>query len=548
MLFLALLASPPAPMSVETRKGAVVCDEPLAAQAGAEVLREGGNAVDAAAAVAFTLAVVEPTAGNIGGGGFMLVRMADGRASFLDYRERAPRRASRDMYLDKSGNLIKDASTLGAKAAGVPGTVAGMELAVRRYGRLPWRRVVEPALRLAERGFPLSASQAGALKGDAKRLGRFETTLHTYLRDGRLYAAGETVRLPELAATLRRIRDLGAKDFYRGETARMIAEHMRKHGGLVDEKDLADYRVAARKPLLGTYRGHTLLTAPPPSSGGTALIEMLNVLEGYPMTNDRPQRVHLIVEAMKRAFADRAELMGDPDFARVPVDRLTSKGYADVLRWRIRKDRTTPSGEIRAGEWNDAEHRQTTHFSVVDAAGNAVSNTYTLNGSFGAADTVEGAGFLLNNEMDDFAAKPGSPNMFGLIQGERNAIAPGKRPLSSMTPTIVLKDGKLEMVLGSPGGPTIINTVLEAFLYRVDFGLSPTDAIAAPRFHHQWMPDELVAEGLPSDVVNGLQDRGHLVRLRGRQGIANCIFVDPLTGLRTGVADRRYGDASAVGQ
>jgi len=347
---------------------------------------------------------------------------------------------------------------------------------------------------------------------------------------------------------LARIRDRGWREFYTGKTAQLIASHMRNHGGLIDEKDLANYKVKVRKPLVGSYRGRRIITSPPPSSGGACLLEMLNILEKYPAQMEPGLHAHLVVEAMKRAFADRSDLQGDPDFVKVPIEHLTSKSYADMLRKGISNEVATPSGEIKPGEWLDREKNQTTHFSVVDAEGNAVSNTYTLNGSFGCADTVDGAGILLNNEMDDFAAKPGTANMFGLIQGERNAIAPGKRPLSSMTPTIVLKDGKLEMVLGSPGGPTIINTVLEVFLYKADFGLSPQMAVQLKRFHHQWMPDNVAAESFPPDVVDALRKRGQKVSVGGRQGIANCIFIDPKTGARTGVADRRYGDATAAAE
>jgi gamma-glutamyltranspeptidase/glutathione hydrolase len=533
---------------VTSQKGVVVCDEPLAAGAGVKVLEQGGNAVDAAVAVALALAVVEPTAGNIGGGGFMLVRMADGRQTFLDYRERAPRRASRDMYLGPDGKLRPGASTLGALAAGVPGTVAGMGEASKRYGRLPWRSLVQPAYELASNGFALSNSQAHALRSDRKRLEQFAATRRSYLHHGAPYEAGDLVRLPELAETLRRIRDGGATEFYTGKTADLVAEHMRLHGGLIDRRDLAEYRVRFRQPLVGTFRGRQIITAPPPSSGGTALIEMLNILEGFPRPTTEVQRDHLIVEAMRLAFADRSELMGDPDFVRMPVITLISKPYARRLRATLDPTKARVSTDVKPGKWLPGEHMETTHFSVVDAAGNAVSNTYTLNGSFGAADTVEGAGFLLNNEMDDFAAKPGSPNMFGLIQGERNAIVPGKRPLSSMTPTIVLKGGKLEMVLGSPGGPTIINTVLHVFLNRAERGMSPEEAVRAARFHHQWLPDRVMAERMDSSVAEALRGMGHTVEATRSQGIANCIFVDPKTGVRTGVADRRYPDASAAGQ
>jgi gamma-glutamyltranspeptidase / glutathione hydrolase len=532
--------------SATTNRGVVVCDEPLAAEVGARILKQGGNAVDAAVAVAFALAVVEPTAGNIGGGGFMLVRMANGRSEFLDYREQASRHATRDMYLGPDGNVRPDASTLGPLASGVPGTVAGMGEASRRFGRLPWKDLLEPAYNLAHAGFPISRSQVNAIRSSRSRLSKFGETAHQYVRDNNPYAFGETVQLPDLAETLRRIRDAGASEFYHGKTASLIDEHMRRHGGIIDMQDLAEYRVRIRRPLLGSYRGRQLVTAPPPSSGGIALVEMLNILENG-STTDEVSRVHLQTEAMKWAFADRSEFLGDPDFVKIPGSKLVAKTYAKRI-WQTIGERDVPSAEIKPGAWLDPETRQTTHFSVIDADGNAVANTYTLNGSFGAADSVDGAGFLLNNEMDDFAAKPGTANMFGLIQGERNAIGPRKRPLSSMTPTIVLKDGKVEMILGSPGGPTIINTVLDVFLYKSDLAMSPIDAVRAPRMHHQWMPDVLEAESLTPNVVDALKALGHRVTVGGRQGIANCIFVDPATGLRTGVADRRYPGASAVAE
>jgi gamma-glutamyltranspeptidase/glutathione hydrolase len=414
----------------------------------------------------------------------------------------------------------------------------------RRYGRLGWKELLQPACRLAREGFPISAVQADGLRRDGRRLSQFASTRREYLRDGSPYAAGETVKLPELAETLARIRDEGAREFYRGKTARLIADHMRRHGGIIDERDLLNYRVRVRKALVGSFRGYELLTAPPPSSGGIALIEMLNILEGDE-TMGAADRVHREVEAMKFAFADRSEFLGDPEFVSIPVEKLTSKAYAARLRARIVAS-DIPSAQIRPGAILDTEPRQTTHFSVIDADGNAVANTYTLNGSFGAGDVVDGAGFLLNNEMDDFAAKPGTANMFGLIQGERNAVGPHRRPLSSMTPTIVVRKGKVEMILGSPGGPTIINTVLEVFLNRATLGMTPSEAVQAPRMHHQWLPDVLEAESLPADVERDLRARGHHIRIGNRQGTANCIFVDPATGVRTGVADPRYRGSAAV--
>jgi len=535
--------------TARSARGMVVCDEPVAAEVGAAILRNGGNAIDAAVAVGLTLAVVEPTAGNIGGGGFMLIRMADGRQTFLDYREQAPRKASRNMYLGPDGKLLPDSSTLGPKAAGVPGTIAGFGVASKKFGKLPWKDLVEPAYQLAHQGFSISTVQAGALRGNRRTLEQFAETKSQYLRNGNPYEAGDLVQLPNLATTLRRIRDRGPDEFYRGETAKLIAKHMRTHGGLIDEQDLKEYKVKLRKPLTGTYRGRDeLITAPPPSSGGIALLEMLHILEGLVGPMSTPEaRTHGMVEAMKYAFADRSEFLGDPDFVKVPQERLLSAEHAREIRKEI-GEMDRPSTDIRPDGARNNERKETTHFSVIDAAGDAVSNTYTLNGSFGSADSVDGAGFLLNNEMDDFAAKPGSANMFGLIQGEFNAIAPRKRPLSSMTPTIVVRDGKVSMILGSPGGPTIINTVLDVFLNRADLKMSPLEAVKAPRLHHQWMPDQLSAESLTPEVLADLRRRGHNVRTGGRQGIANCIFIDPVTGARIGVADRRYPVAAADGE
>jgi gamma-glutamyltranspeptidase/glutathione hydrolase len=525
----------------------VTSDEPLASRVGAQILRKGGNAVDAAVATAFALAVVQPTAGNIGGGGFMLVRMADGRSVFLDYRERAPRRASRDMYLGPDGEPVSDRSLNGLLAGGVPGTVLGMQEAMQRFGKLKWRDVVQPALDLAEKGFPLSGTQARALRGDQTRLSRFPETRRIYLRDGRPYEAGETVRLPDLAATLRRVRDDGAKEFYTGETARRIDADMRARGGLVTFDDLKDYRVRVRQPLRGVYRGHTVLTAPPPSSGGIVLLQVLGLMEGRPSEADR---LHYLTEAMRRAYADRSEFLGDPDYVRVPVRELTHRAYLERLRRTIDLNRATPSAQVKPGVELPKESEQTTHFSVVDAAGNCVANTYTLNGSFGSGDTIAGTGILLNNEMDDFAAKPGRPNLYGLIQGERNAIQPGKRPLSSMAPTIVLRDGKPILVLGSPGGSTIPNTTLNVLLNFVDGPGDIAAAVGAPRTHHQWLPDALVHEdGFPAGTLSGLEAKGHILQpRRGFIGICNAIAIDPRTKRRTGAADRRYPDATAEGE
>src|SRR5579871_2359349 len=449
---------------VRAKQELVISDSAIASRVGAEILRQGGNAVDAAVATGFALAVTHPAAGNIGGGGFMLVRMADGKAVALDFRETAPKAASRDMYLDGAGKVVPSSSLIGYKASGVPGTVAGLFEAHRRFGKLSWKALVEPAQQLAAKGFEVSFGLAGELQSASPLLSLFPESKRVFRGDGRGLEWGDRLIQTDLAGTLARIRDRGPDGFYKGETADLIAKDMAAHGGLITKEDLAAYKVVVREPLAGSYRGYELLTMPPPSSGGVAILEMLNVLEGYDFAAlpfGSSARNHLLVETMKRAFADRAEYMGDPDFVKVPVAALIDQWYAKSLRASIRLDRATPASEIKPGLAQAPDGNHTTHYTVVDKDGNAVATTYTLNTGFGCGEAVEGAGFLMNNEMDDFASKVGVPNGFGLIQGEANTIAPGKRPLSSMVPTIVLKDGKLFMALGSPGGPTIINTVLQ---------------------------------------------------------------------------------------
>jgi gamma-glutamyltranspeptidase / glutathione hydrolase len=525
----------------------VVASEPLAAQAGLEILHAGGNAVDAAVAVGFALAATHPAAGNIGGGGFMLIRRADGETVVVDYREQAPAAASRNMYLDAAGQLIPDASTVGPLAAGVPGTVAGLALAHQKYGKLKWSTVLRPAIRLAKRGFPVSYALSESLREDEEHLSKFAETRRIFLRDGRRYEPGEIFRQPELGQTLQRIVQRGPQDFYRGRIAKAIAATMEKYHGLIGLEDLEKYEAKIRQPLRGRFRGCEILTVPPPSSGGVGLLEMLNVLE--PMDLQSPDSFHdvrLIAETMRRAYADRAAYLGDADQVPVPVAGLTSREYAARLREEILQART--EAPVRAGNPAAFEASQTTHFSVIDAQGNAVANTYTLNGGYGCGVTVEGAGFLLNNEMDDFASKPGAPNMFGLVQGEANAIAPRKRPLSSMTPAIVVKDGKVKLILGSPGGGTIINTVLQVVLNVLVYGMDVRRAVAAPRFHHQWMPDRLVLErwGFSEDTIEKLRQAGFQVEFRNSMGVCEAIEVDPEIGWRFGAADPR-GDGKAVG-
>lgn len=498
---------------VRERKTMVVAQEPHAADVGVEVLRKGGNAVDAAVAVAFALAVTHPTAGNLGGGGFLLLRKASGETTFLDFRERAPAKAARDMYLDAEGKLTRD-SLVGWRAPGVPGTVHGLATAHRKYGSRPWAELVAPAIRLA-RGFQVSYALSESLKSSSKLLSRFPESNRIFLRDGRNFEAGDTLAQPELTRTLLRIAKAGAKDFYEGETARRFVAAMAANGGLITAQDLKDYRTAERKPLEGAYRGYQIITAPPPSSGGVGILQMMGMLEGSGY--EKPGQgaaatVHYLAEVMRRYYADRSEHLADPDFYKVPVSGLLSKAYIDRLKASIDPARASTSEQIRPGKPAAAESTETTHFSIVDAQGNAVALTYTLNGGYGCGVTVPGLGFLLNNEMDDFSAKPGHPNLFGLVQGEANAIQPGKRPLSSMTPTIVLKDGKVFMVVGAPGGSRIINGVLQVILNVIDFGMNAQEAIDAPRIHHQWQPDKLMLErGFSPDTIALLEQKGHTI-------------------------------------
>jgi gamma-glutamyltranspeptidase / glutathione hydrolase len=553
--------------AVRGAHGMVATDEELASRAGLEILQKGGNAVDAAVATAFALAVVEPAAGNIGGGGFMLVRMADGRTSFLDYREVAPAKATRDMYIKPDGKLDDEASVIGYRSVAVPGTVAGLELALKRYGTLKLTDAMAPAIRLAENGYRVSAKLAKEFKDEKKDLQKFSDSTRIFLKNGEMYSSGETLRQPELAATLRRIAKSGAAEFYRGETARMIVRDMTSLGGLITMDDLAQYQPKVREVLRAKYGfdGHTweVLSSPPPSSGGVAMIEALNMLKNVALKGwDDIQSVHLVAETMRRVFADRAAYLADPDFAKVPVDGLVSACYAKEIAATIDPRRASSSSAVRAGEphvcgeeamnhapveitLNDGPH--TTHFSVVDAAGNAVASTTTLNNSYGSHVTSS-AGFLLNDEMDDFTTQPGVPNaLFGLIQSEANAIAPGHRPLSSMTPTILLRDGKLSFVTGSPGGPTIISVVLLTVINWMRLGMDAQSAINAPRFHHQWLPDRLLMERqFPASLEQGLNAMGHATRRRGHIGLVNAIGIDSQTGERLGAADPR-DEGSAVG-
>ncbi|MEJ7710240.1 MAG: gamma-glutamyltransferase [Pyrinomonadaceae bacterium] len=520
-------------------------------------LRRGGNAVDSAVAVALALAVVYPAAGNLGGGGFMMIRLRDGKTTAIDYREMAPKAASRDIYLDSRGQIIKGegSSTLGYRASGVPGTVAGIDLALKNYGsgKFTWSQLVEPARRLAALGFPVSYSLSRSLRANADTFGIYEDSRKIFLNNNRFYSEGSLLKQPELAATLTRLQRRGPREFYEGTTARLIVADMKRHQGLITTEDMQGYEAKERQPLRGTYRGHEIISMPPPSSGGVVLLQMLNILEAYDLRSmgwSSSARYHLMTEAMRRAFADRAAYMGDADFVKVPTSGLIDKEYATRQRRSIKLDRASKSAEIGAGQPVGYESTETTHFTVVDAQGNAVSNTYTLNESYGSKVVAKGTGVLLNNEMDDFASKPGVPNAYGLIQSERNAIAPRKRPLSAMTPTFVLRrDGSLWFTVGSPGGPTIINTVLQVITNVVDFDMNIQQAIDSPRIHHQWLPDEIVYEpyGLSADTQTSLEQRGHQLTKRPRYiGDAHGIMIEEKTGVRLGASDSR-NDGAPVG-
>ncbi len=545
---------------VRARRAMVASTSDIASQVGVDVMKKGGNAVDAAVAVGLALAVTWPYAGNLGGGGFMLVRTADGKAEAVDYRERAPLAATRDMYLDAKGSVVKGLSTDGYLASGVPGTVAGFVLAHQRHGKLKWAELVEPARKLAADGIPVSFHLARNLAdaSTVEKMKPFSESRRIYQRDGRFYEMGDTFVQPELAATLARIRD-NPRDFYEGETAKRIVADMKANGGIITLEDLKTYQATVRTPLRTTYRGHEILTMPPPSSGGIALIEMLNMLEPYDLASmgwHSAQYTHTVVEVMRRAFADRAKFLGDTDFVKVPVSALTSRAYADERRRTIDPNRASSSREAGAGNPAPYESPETTHYTIIDPDGNIISNTYTLNDGYGSGVTIRGTGVLMNDEMDDFTSKVGVPNDYGLIQGDANAIAPKKRPLSSMTPTIVLKDGKPLFAIGSPGGPTIINTVLHVILNVVDFDQSIQRAIDAPRFHHQWLPDHISWEkfGFSPDTREKLELMGHTFRnlpgmnrnTPGEIGDAQGVMIDPVNGMRMGASDPRRG-GEAVG-
>ncbi len=541
---------------VRAKHGIVASTSEVASQVGVDVMKRGGNAVDAAVAVALALAVTYPAAGNLGGGGFMMIRLRDGKTTAIDYREMAPAAAHRNVYLDKDGNLLKGegSSTIGYRASGVPGTVAGLELALKQYGsgKLTWAQLLEPARRLATEGFAMGYGLSRSLSNN-EYLQKYPETRRIFLRNGNYYKEGEIFRQPELAATLARLQKSGPSEFYQGRTAQLIAADMKRNNGLITMADMRAYVAKERQPLRGSYRGYPVISMPPPSSGGAVLLEMLNILEGFELKKydwASSERQHLTVEAMRRAFADRAEYMGDTDFVKVPIAGLLDKSYAEKLRRSINPERASSSTDVRAGQPTGHESEETTHFTVVDAQGNAVANTYTLNDSFGSGVVAKGTGVVMNNEMDDFAAKPGTANLYGLIQGERNAVAPGKRPLSAMTPTFVLhKDGTLWFTTGTPGGPTIINTVLQVITNVIDYEMNIQQAIDAPRIHHQWLPDELVFEpyGLSGDTQKALLARGHKFAKQRYLGDAQGIMIEEKTGVRLGATDPRRSDGLAVG-
>ncbi len=549
-LFLAifLAATLMAREPVRGRRAMVTAQEPIATDVGLDILKQGGNAVDAAIAVGFALAVTHPYAGNLGGGGFMLVRQSDGRSTFIDFREKAPAAATRDMYLDELGKVTRD-SLVGWRAAGVPGTVRGLELAHRKYGKLPWAKLLAPAVRLASAGFPVSYALSQSLKGEGstKLLGQFAESKRIFLKGGAYYEPDDKLMQPELGKTLARISALGSKDFYEGVTAKILAAEMAKNGGHITAADLKGYQAVERKPLEGKYKGYGVITAPPPSSGGIGILQMLGMLEGSDYEKTGPESaasIHYVAETMRRYYADRSEYLGDPDFVKIPVFGLLQPSYVKRLRETIDRDKATPSERVRPGRPILGESTETTHFNVVDTAGNAVALTYTLNGGYGNGVTVAGLGFLLNNEMDDFAAKPGVANMFGLIQGEANAIQPGKRPLSSMTPTILTKDGEFFMAVGAPGGSRIITAVLQVILNVVDFGMNVQDAVDAPRFHHQWMPDRLEFErGISPDTLALLAAKGHKIEVSRPQVLARVEAI-----LRSGGWLQGGSDGRAVGK
>lgn len=538
------------------RHAMVASQHEIASQIGVNVLKRGGNAVDAAIAVGIALAVVYPEAGNIGGGGFMVIRLKNGEFRAIDYREMAPAAATRNMFVDRDGNLIRGegSSTVGYRASGVPGTLAGFEMAFKKYGsgKVRWSDLVDPAAKVARDGYRLSHRLAELFKTYRAGLSQYPESNRIFLNNGKYFNEGDILKQPELAATLDRVSRSGASDFYTGRTAELIASDMRSNNGLITMTDLANYKAIERTPLRGNYRGHEIVSMPPPSSGGIVMLQVLNMLEKHDVSAlgfGSAAKYHLLAEASKRAFADRAEYMADPDFADVPTQRLTSKEYAVESSISIKNNVATPSIELGKRTTPRTEGTETTHYSVIDKDGMVVSNTYTINDLYGSQVTIKGTGILMNDEMDDFAARPGTPNLFGLIQGEQNAVQPGKRPLSSMTPTIVMRrDGSVWFALGARGGPRIISAVLQSVINVIDHGMDIQAAIDAPRIHHQWLPDEIRYEpfGVSPDTLQLLKSYGHKFPDRpGYVASATGIMVDD-KGVRLGAIDSR-SDGKAIG-
>ncbi|OLO11896.1 gamma-glutamyltransferase [Chromohalobacter japonicus] len=535
----------------ESQHGMAATSHYLASKIARDVMQDGGNAVDAAVTAGFALAVTQPRSGNIGGGGFMLISDEEsGDVIAIDYREKAPAAAYETMFQNEQGEAVSELSRYTHNASGVPGTVAGLALALEKYGTLSLADALAPAIRLAEEGFEIPPRFAEGLEQSQDRLKQWDSTREVFYKpDGSLYRAGERFRQPDLAATLKRIAEHGPREFYEGKTAELIAAEMEKHDGLMTAEDLAAYRPTLRDPVHGNYRGYDVYAMSPPSSGGAHIVQMLNILEGYDigeMGFNSARTIHVMSEAMKRAYADRAEYLGDTDFVDVPLEGITSKDYADELREQIDLGRATPSDAIAAGDPLPYESNETTHFSIADDNGLAVSNTYTINFSYGSGIVVDGAGFLLNNEMDDFSAKPGTPNAYGLIGGEANKIEPEKRMLSSMTPTIVKKDGKNFLITGSPGGSRIITTTLQVVMNVIDHDMNVQSAVSVPRIHHQWLPDEIrIEEGISPDTIGLLESMGHTISQQDAMGAAQSVLIE--NGHFYGGADPRRSTSSALG-
>jgi gamma-glutamyltranspeptidase / glutathione hydrolase len=535
---------------VQASHGMVASEQELASQVGLDILRQGGNAVDASVAIGFALAVVAPYAGNIGGGGFMMIHDArSGKNVALDFREMAPAAASRDMYLDAQGNVVPDRSLHTHLAVGVPGTVAGLTHALNRYGSMKLADVMAPAIKLAEQGYTVTPTLAMILASERPHLARWKSTRDIFFKQDRPLQAGEKLVQKDLARSLRLIAKQGPAVFYEGEIGARIVAEMQQHDGLITAADMKRYQTIEREPVTGNYRGYQIVSMPPPSSGGAHIVEILNMLEHYPLRQygaNSAQTIHLMAEAMKLAYADRATYLGDPDFNKIPIQGLTSRAYADDLVKKIDPEHATPAKQIAPGKPQPYESDQTTHFSVADQNGNLVATTYTLNLSFGSGIVASGTGIMLNDEMDDFSAKPGVPNAFGLVGGDANAVGPGKRPLSSMSPTLVLKDGKPFLVTGSPGGSRIITTTLQIILNVIDHDMNVAEATIAPRIHHQWLPDQLrIEKGISADTIKILQDKGQQISVQAAMGRTQTIQIKD--GKFYGFSDPRNPDGRALG-